>query len=160
MGRYLRGTVEQRFWHKVDKRGPDECWLWLGVRSSDKYGNKTYGQLWVPTSPDMRAQGRMAKAHRISYALAHDGAISDELQIDHLCLNKGCVNPAHLELVTQAENMRRGPQIERARAWAAAITHCPHGHEYTPENTIRDAGKRKCRICVNERGRRYRREKV
>jgi hypothetical protein len=164
MGQYLKGTPEERFWHKVDKHGstpehrPDlgPCWLWTGCRSTDCHGVPSYGSLWIPTPGNKK--GRMERAHRFSYEL-HYGPMAEGLQADHLCLNKGCVCPTHLEAVTQAENMARGPQIERARAWAAAITHCPYGHEYTPENTRDDNGHRKCRTCLAERMREYRRRK-
>lgn len=73
------------------------------------------------------------------------GPIPDGLQIDHLCRVRHCVNPAHLEPVTIAENVRRG---------AAAQTHCKYGHEYTPENTVIHHGGRECRTCNRIRSRR------
>jgi hypothetical protein len=97
-------------------------------------------------------------AHRVSYSI-HFGEIGEGLTVDHLChtrsvdcpsdftcAHRRCVNPLHMELVTNAENIRR------SYANAAAIrrnrTHCIHGHEYTDENTIRKSdGARGCRVC-------------
>lgn len=92
-GRLLPVPVEERFWPKVDRRGPDECWPWLATL--DRYG---YG-----TFHDGR---RLTGAHRMAYELLR-GPIPDGLELDHLCRTRGCVNPAHLEAVTHRENMGR-----------------------------------------------------
>lgn len=85
-------------------------------------------------------------AYRVAYELLV-GAIPDGFQLDHLCRNRACVNPAHLEPVTQAVNKARG---ERAMK-----THCPKGHPYSGSNLIREKTGRKCRIChaANQRAR-------
>jgi len=83
------------------------CWVWTGALSSDGYGIFRMGD-------------KLYRAHRASYIL-HKGEIPDGLHIDHLCRNKVCVNPEHLEAVTQ--------KVNNARA-AAAKTHCPRGHNY------------------------------
>jgi len=114
--------------------------------------NFGYGQFSVPF---------MMGAHRFSYQLLV-GNIPEGLEIDHLCRNKICVNPAHLEAVTHLTNMRRGDH-NRGRHHAAK-THCPKGHEYTPENTytshraLSDGTvglSRFCRACKRERARLY-----
>jgi hypothetical protein len=88
----------------------------------------------------------MCLAHRVSYEL-FKGPIPDGLQIDHLCRTTACVNPAHLEAVTQLENARRA---------SAEITHCKNGHEYTLETTYRDRhGWRSCRVCSAAAARAY-----
>jgi hypothetical protein len=120
-------TGGDMFWSRVNRRGEDECWDWLGFKQSNGYG-----QAW--------ADGRTTMAHRVAYQLA-SGAIPDGYEIDHLCFNKGCVNPEHLEAVT--------PQTNTLRA-RALITHCPQGHEYDEHNTyIRPSnGARQCRKCM------------
>lgn len=85
-------SAEERFWKKVDKRGPDECWKWL---ASTAHG---YGQLKIP------GQTSMALAHRYSYEL-HFGPIPHDLWVLHKCDNPLCVNPAHLYLGTHQKNM-------------------------------------------------------
>jgi len=92
---YPRTAFLERFWAKVDRRGPTDCWLWQGSRCGG------YGHL--------RVGGRSRRkvyAHRVAYKL-HRGGISSGLEIDHLCRTPSCVNPAHMELVTKRENGRR-----------------------------------------------------
>jgi hypothetical protein len=101
--------------------------------------------------------------HRLAWRLAAR-AIPQGMQIDHLCRNRACINVDHLEVVTPSENVRRslGPALSAIRmremrlARAKAVTHCPRGHEYTPENTYTHNGCRTCRECQRERVRAYR----
>jgi hypothetical protein len=93
--------------------------------------------------------GRVVKfGHRVSYE-AFKGPIPDGLTIDHLCRNRACVNPEHLEPVTMRVNCLRG---ESPAAVHARKTHCPKGHEYSAENTYRHKGNhRMCKLCWKER---------
>lgn len=84
----------QRFWAKVRKAGPNDCWPWAGGCQSRGYGS--FG--W---------DGQTHLAHRLAYEAAH-GPIPDGLTIDHRCRNKLCQNPAHMEPVTASVNARRG----------------------------------------------------
>lgn len=103
-----RLSQAERFWSKVDRRGAEDCWEWLASRQPNGYGQ---------FSPGGRAGG-MTTAHRVAYELTF-GPIPEGLSIDHLCRNRGCVNPAHLEAVSQRENVQRG-------AWCApAPNACP-----------------------------------
>jgi hypothetical protein len=132
---------EDRFWEKVDRDGPDgfhsqtganlgPCWLWTA--SQDRYG---YGQ--------MKINGRRARPHRFAYELLV-GPIPEGLDLDHLCRVRLCVNPYHLEPVTNLENILRGDGIQVRNA---AKTHCLSGHAFTPENTYVGRGHRKCQTC-------------
>lgn len=112
-------------------RADTGCWLWTA--SFDRANG--YGKIWMPSV------GAMRKAHRVIYELLV-GPIPDGLTLDHLCLVTACVNPAHLEPVTMAENIRRKPRA----------TACAKGHPFDAENAIikRD-GTRDCRICARVR---------
>jgi hypothetical protein len=99
-----------RFWSKVDKRG--ECWIWTAALSDEGYGNFS-----------VRGDGRehTVRAHRVSYMLFF-GAVNETLFLDHVfpvCKGRWCVNPYHLEPVTNEENVRRGQRIGRALQRAA-----------------------------------------
>jgi HNH endonuclease len=103
------------------------CALWTGAVTSSGYGS-------------LRHEGRTVQAHRKAWEDAN-GPIPDGLHIDHLCRNRLCINPEHLEPVTPGENTRRARRI---------VTHCPQGHEYTEANTLRNGnGNRYCRTCHN-----------
>lgn len=126
-----------QFWSKVE-RAPSGCWEWQGAKTSNGYGDG-----WNYLYPGAGGKRRVS-AHRQSYVMAK-GEIPEGLQIDHLCRNKKCVNPEHLEAVTQQENMRR-----------AAKTHCKHGHPFSEENTAIDPrGGRRCKACGRERTRAF-----
>lgn len=118
--------------HRITESG---CWEWIAGRSTFGYGITNY-------------QRKQMKAHRASY-LVFCGDVPEGLELDHLCRNRACINPAHLECVTSRENTLRG--IGPA-AMHAAKTHCLHGHEFSPENTRIDSkGHRICRACHRER---------
>lgn len=117
---------------RLTERG-DGCWEWLGNKTLDGYGRLQVG-------------GSRRRAHRIAYELAR-GPIPPGLVLDHLCRNRSCVNPEHLEPVTDRENILRGNGLA---ACAAARDTCARGHPLTDDNTYRppsNPNERKCRIC-------------
>lgn len=131
---------------KVDQRGSDECWPWTGWHASG-----------YPVIDVSRPRRRKRGAHVVVYELLV-GPVPDGLELDHLCRNIGCVNPAHLEPVTHAENVRRGHAGRVNATRQQAKTHCPAGHPYDAANTaIGTRGERKCRACHRERARERRR---
>lgn len=121
----IENETRDRFWAKVTPTG--FCWNWDGWRKASGYGG-------------FSAVGRNFPAHRMSYALLV-GDADPLLDLDHLCRNRACVNPDHLEPVTRKQNLARG-------TGHGSETECPSGHPYTPENVYLDAGGRKCRTCV------------
>lgn len=136
----------ERFWPKVDKNGPipatfrhrGSCWQWTAGAISTGYG--LFHQ----------ANRKAVLAHRYSYEQLV-GPIPDGLVIDHLCRNRRCVNPAHLEAVTTGVNTRRGLGVS---TFNALKTDCPAGHPYSTENTyVSPKGSRICRACARERDR-------
>ena len=111
------------------------CWLWTG--GLDTYG---YGQV--------KHAGRVRLVHRLVWTLLR-GEPPADTEFDHLCRVRNCANPTHLDPVTHRENVLRGEGIG---AIAAKATHCPQGHPYEGRNLVVFAdGKRRCRICRNER---------
>jgi hypothetical protein len=108
------------------------CWIWVGAFKDKKTG---YGSVsW---------RKKAWAVHRLVFTLLRK-RISKKLDIDHLCRNPGCCNPDHLEPVTRGENIRRGVGVAPNNL---RKTHCPQGHEYTPENTYFWAKQRFCRAC-------------
>lgn len=141
----MRRALEDRLWEKVEKHDEDcvccdGCWIWTGGRHENGYGRFWDGSAVVPS-------------HRVVYELLV-GSIPDGFHLDHLCRRPPCVNPEHLEPVTRLENLRRGIHVNREK------THCPAGHAYDDLNTYIENGRRHCRICVREAGRRYYRRKL
>lgn len=127
--RMMTRATAERFWEKVDF-GVD-CWKWDAYCDPEGYGRFMLGS-------------RNVYSHRFAYEFCV-GIIPRNKQIDHLCRVRHCVNPDHLEVVTQRENILRGKGIT---AQAAKAANCPHGHEYNAENTIiRNQGWRQCRTC-------------
>lgn len=134
LGRFMEGEVvdpKVRFWAKVDKDGPNGCWIWKGATT-----NEGYGEFWVVD--------RVVRAHRYAYELIIE-PIPEGMTIDHLCRNTSCVNPEHMEVVTGHQNILRG---EAPTALNARATHCIHGHPFDILNTYYPPrGGRQCRIC-------------
>lgn len=125
-----RGSLEERLRSRYQVDDVTSCWNWTGAISAGKYGS-------------LYSNGRMQKAHRLSYELSC-GSIPDGLDLDHLCRNTRCINPAHLEPVTRSENLRRSPIMDRH----SHKTRCPNGHPYEGENLhVRTNGHRVCVTC-------------
>lgn len=137
----LRTLMESWSRFAVVPADRDTCWMWNGSVESKGYGRLHFG-------------GKALKAHRVAYEL-HRGRIPQGLTIDHLCRNRRCVNPWHLEVVTNRENVLRGEGIT---AQYARATHCVNGHPFDAENTyMRPEGHRECRACRREQNRKFRR---
>lgn len=137
-------STTDKFWARVNKT--DSCWLWTGVISHYGYGQFAYDGICV-------------RAHRFSYEL-HREKIPKGLVIDHICRVRNCVNPDHLRVVTNKENVLCG---EGASARNIKATHCIHGHPLDEKNThiakeYRGWGsgfKRECKTCRRLRMRKY-----
>ena len=135
-------TSEDRFWSRVTQQG--DCWVWTGYITGDGYG-------WAGVN------GKSAHAHRLSYEQMV-GEIPEGLQLDHLCRNRPCVNPYHVEPVTPRVNTMRG---DAPSSLNARKTHCKRNHEFTPENTyVKKDGARWCRICRDAASRKHKESRI
>lgn len=136
MPRWHFSRTQQRFESKF-KIVPGGCWEWTGTRDKDGYAF-------------FKLDGNLRRGARVAYEM-YVGPIPEGLQIDHLCRNKCCVNPEHLEAVTIQENLRRKNSAARKRKWrrsAPGNTHCMKGHPLVPGNVfVGTDGRRRCRIC-------------
>jgi hypothetical protein len=125
----------ERFFAKINKNGrlilSTPCWEWTAGKNHGDYGA-------------FHLKGTISAAHRVSF-INFKGAVGTNL-IDHLCKNHCCVNPDHLESVSQQESLvRRSPPVFKTNRRGS---HCSKGHEFTPENTYdRSDGSRSCRSC-------------
>ena len=129
-----------RFWSKVKKT--KGCWIWTGFLF------KGYGRF--------KPNGKQTSAHRMAYELSHNVKIPQSLTIDHLCRNRACVNPEHLEIVSLKVNVLRG---ESPSANNARKRFCLRGHRFSGKNLIIIGKKRRCRTCSNMRTRKWRQRK-
>lgn len=122
-----------RFWATVLKL-PSGCWEWQRIATNDGYGI-------------FCANHNRGLAHRVAWELANQRATPVGFQYDHLCRNRICVNPAHLDIVTVRINVLRG---EGPAARHARKTHCVHGHPLSGDNLRIDTrGYRQCRTCYS-----------
>ena len=136
--------AEERFWAKVDASG--DCWEWTASTVASGYGNFWAGPgVWI-------------RPHRFSWETLV-GEIAPGLDLDHLCRNRGCVNPDHLEPVSRKTNLLRG---FGTTARNASKVYCPQGHPYSEENTTYRKRKgnwaRRCRTCHRDQERKRYRE--
>lgn len=136
---YADSVLPERFWDKVHPEPNTGCWLWAGSSRGLGYS----GIKW---------RGKGVYAHRVAFE-AFKGVIQEGLFLDHLCRQRMCVNPAHLEAVSHRENTMRGLGLAAINARKTA---CHRGHEFTVENTYWDTtGGRECRICRQASRNRY-----
>ncbi len=138
--RYVRAP----FWHKAAVGELDECWPWLAGLVGSGYGTV----------------GNKGLAHRVAYEMIV-GPIPEGLTIDHLCRNRRCVNPLHMEVVTRAENGRRGEPNRANRGTGGGVrmsarTACKNGHEYVAGSYRMKGNTRICLPCARARRREFR----
>lgn len=137
--RYSKMSVRERVIKKTTIGGPRTCWEWQGARLP----HSGHGQI--------RVDGRSWVVHRLVYT-ALIGDIPADQVVMHVCDNPSCINPLHLRLGTQLDNIGDCKAKRRARNANSYKSHCPRGHEYAGYNLIiRRNGYRTCRSCANER---------
>lgn len=127
------GNLYARIFEKIEQDEETGCWNWTSNKSPLGYGSISFFR-----GP--------RQAHRVVYELMCEAIPADRPYLDHLCRNPSCVNPDHLEPVTQGENTRRGRSLEALREYKLSITHCKNGHEL-----VWLGKQRGCRVCINAR---------
>ncbi len=137
----LKEAGMKRFLDKI-RVDDNSCWIWTACVNSAGYGQ-------------FKIDGVCVLAHRFAHEL-FIGPIPKDMFVCHICDVPGCVNPKHLWLGTQKDNMQDSMEKGRHRSFTTPlVTHCKHGHEYTHANSyIRLDGRAKeCRTCIRDRGR-------
>lgn len=142
---HIDWTMAQRVdrWMRRSVTPDGDCWIWTGSRTRNGYG-----QLGI--------HGARYMAHRAFY-MYFVGEIPEGLDLDHLCRNRACVNPWHLDPVTRSVNLLRG---DTERTHFSSRVACPQGHLYDEANTAIRRGRRCCRECERARARRQREAKA
>jgi hypothetical protein len=141
----MTATAADRFWANVDRS--DDCWVWTAHLNAAGYGRFRLSE-----------PRRLVYAHRFAYELLV-GPIPEGLSLDHLCRNRSCVRPTHLEPVTQRTNLLRGSGFA---ATQAEQIYCKYGHPLWGENVYSrptSPNRRECRTCKREATRRARSER-
>lgn len=136
MPRWIAKTIKERFDEKWQPNIITNCWTWTAFIRPEGYGH-------------MRVGKDVILAHRLAYEL-YVGPVPDGLTLDHLCRNRRCVNPAHLEPVTGSENTKRGIK------YLSTLTSCKRGHPFDEANTHMYNGSRICKTCAYEKVKRRR----
>jgi hypothetical protein len=137
--------LPEMVWRHIQVNTETGCWEWTG-----RLNHAGYARARAVTN------GPMWRIHRLTY-VTFVGAIPEGLTIDHLCRVRKCVNPAHLEAVSQRENALRGDTVN---AINLAKTHCPQGHPYDDANTyVCPKGRRNCRTCTRRQKREWEQRK-
>lgn len=131
-------SSQDRLWSNIDVVDVDDCWVWKGATTVKEYGR-------------LRVGGRKKLAYQYAYELVC-GPVPDGLELDHLCRNRACCNPFHLEPTTHQENVLRGV-AGLTNNHQTKKTHCPSGHPYSDTNTRKQDGQRRCIVCRREQGR-------
>ncbi len=145
-------TPEERFWAKVDADG--DCWIWTGAIGTHGYG--VFCETGVRSG-----QRKTMTAHRYAYQLLV-GPIPEDMTLDHLCRNRPCLNPDHLEICALAENIRRAIKGRKFpnRKPKPVRAQCKEGHPMSGDNLyVTPRGVRVCRTCQSARGRAYYRQR-
>lgn len=130
MSRYTLNRAELARLQRLIATNETGCWEWQGRLNSNGYG-------WAQRGPGHKPR----VVHRIIWEHTHNEPVPSGMQLDHLCRNRRCCNPDHMEVVTASENTKRQDHHNRRK------THCIRGHEYTEENTRITNGKRACKEC-------------
>lgn len=140
--------IEQRFWPKVDKQGPDDCWLWTAAKRGNSYG--AFGI----------TSAKVIDAHRVSFAISQGidpTQLGRETHVCHSCDNPLCVNPGHLFAGTHQDNMDDKREKDRGRY--PFKTHCQRNHELAVTGVYSFNGSRRCRQCHIDRSTAWKRKK-
>ena len=137
-------SLEDRIWAHIVPEPNTGCWFWSG-----SHNNSGYARINLKTTKS-KTGWKTCYLHRVTYEM-YVGPIPNGKQIDHLCRQRGCCNPEHLEAVTPQQNVARGLA---SAVNAAHKTHCPYGHEYNDDNTYIDSkGWQHCNECRRQRDR-------